>query len=59
MENLLKDSMSNSVDVQEVELQDVKTKHFSDVTTSDKEREIEIGNLQDYLNIFGEFVDIS
>ncbi|MBP7507204.1 MAG: hypothetical protein KA807_05240 [Prolixibacteraceae bacterium] len=57
MENLLKDSMSNSVDVQEVELQDVKTKHFSDMTISDKEREIEIGNLQDYLNIFGEFID--
>ncbi len=49
--------MSNSVDVQEVELQDVKTKHFSDMTISDKEREIEIGNLQDYLNTFGEFVD--
>ncbi len=57
MENLLKDALSGSTDVQEVILQDVKEKHFSEKKPVDLEREIEIGNLKDYLNVFGEFVD--
>lgn len=57
MKNLLNDSLSVNTDVQEVILQDVKEKHFSEKKPLDKEREIEIGNLKDYLNVFGEFVD--
>ncbi|HPR31206.1 MAG TPA: hypothetical protein PLK12_03880 [Prolixibacteraceae bacterium] len=54
MEKLLKSPMPVIADDQETKLQEFDVMLVSKSTASDLESEIENGNLQDYLDIFGE-----
>lgn len=57
MEKLLKSPMLSIVTDQETELQEIGIMQATQSSTPDLESEIENGNLQDYLDIYGELED--
>ncbi|MBN1925465.1 MAG: hypothetical protein JW798_06505 [Prolixibacteraceae bacterium] len=57
MEKLLKNPMLSIATDQETELQEIGIMQASQSSTPDLESEIENGNLQDYLDIYGELED--
>ncbi|MCF8357811.1 MAG: hypothetical protein K9H26_03575 [Prolixibacteraceae bacterium] len=57
MEQLLRNPMPSIVADQETELQEIGIMQASQSSTPDLESEIENGNLQDYLDIYGELED--
>jgi hypothetical protein len=57
MEQLLRNPMPSIVTDQETELQEIGIMQASQSSTPDLESEIENGNLQDYLDIYGELED--
>jgi hypothetical protein len=57
MENLLKESVSNLVLEQDSKFHNVDTMLATKSLASDQESMIEIGNLLDYLDVFGSMED--
>ena len=57
MEKLLKNSVSNLVDMKDTRVHDADAMLASDSLASDQESMIENGILQDYLDVFGSMED--